>query len=437
MKQFTDKKARRFDLVQNLAIVLLTLSAGFLFASLPLFGALSDRSLVELAREHILNENARPEADAVGVPALAFPVRIVYANGFSRIGVDAITTLSDEFERAGTFLGEAIGSAYDEEAVTESEFLDALSGRGLYFDFTAALPFDVLSGSLGVSASETELANARRMLLCPTDAEEAVFYAQDGAGKSSRFSTAVSSAALDDFLAARSGSGADFAFMLGDDYARLSPYTLVLSVPAPRGTLTASNAVSGNEDTILHRAEFNAHTENRFTESSGSVIVREASSMLYLRPDGTVDYAGGAVEPDSLYFVAASDPAAPTASEAAAAAQRLISALLQDLLGDAAIYLSGVSAGGGRVEIRFDLMADGTPIRLPGDAHAARVTVEGQSITAFTLNARSYTYSEEPSLLLPFAQAAAIARVWDGAELATVYLDTGTESVQPAWIAES
>ena len=430
------KKDRRLNRIQNLAIVLLTLSAFLLFTNLPMFGALSDQSLLELARDRIRRENLPAETDASGAASLVFPVRMVYTNGFARLGADAITTLSDEFEHAGTYLGEALGSAYGAVSISEDAFLDALRSESLYFDFTTALPSDIVSGLLGVSVPEPELASVRRMLLSPAGAEGAPLYVQDGAGQHYRFSTAVSSTALVDFLDARSGNSADFAFLLGSAYEQLSPYTIILSDPAPRGTLGAANALSGSEDAFLRRAEFNAHTENRFTESSGTVIVREGSSALYLRPDGTVDYQGGAAAPDSIYFVAAAETGSPTLAEAAAAAQNLASTLLQDFLGDAALYLSDASADGERYEIFFDLMANGTPIRFSDNSHAVSVTIEGQRISAFTLKARSYSLTEDTALLLPFAQAAAIARVWDGAELIVAYVDTGAETVLPTWIAE-
>lgn len=430
------KKDRRLNRIQNLAIVLLTLSAFLLFTNLPMFGALSDQSLLELARDRIRRENLPAETDASGAASLVFPVRMVYTNGFARLGADAITTLSDEFEHAGTYLGEALGSAYGAVSISEDAFLDALRSESLYFDFTTALPSDIVSGLLGVSVPEPELASVRRMLLSPAGAEGAPLYVQDGAGQHYRFSTAVSSTALVDFLDARSGNSADFAFLLGSAYEQLSPYTIILSDPAPRGTLGAANALSGSEDAFLRRAEFNAHTENRFTESSGTVIVREGSSALYLRPDGTVDYQGGAAAPDSIYFVAAAETGSPTLAEAAAAAQNLASTLLQDFLGDAALYLSDASADGEHYEIFFDLMANGTPIRFSDNSHAVSVTIEGQRISAFTLKARSYSLTEDTALLLPFAQAAAIARVWDGAELIVAYVDTGAETVLPTWIAE-
>ena len=428
--------AKRRNRIQNLSILLLAFSAVMLLANLPLFGALSDQSLLELARNRLRRESAVSEAEVSGAASLVFPVRMVYTNNFARLGSDALTTLSDEFELAGTYLSEAAGSAYDKQSVSLSAFLAALRAEGLYFDFTTALPLDILADALNVSLPDSELSSVRRVLLSPDSERDAMLFVEDGSGQHYTFSTAVSSPALTEFLSSRSGSNANFAFWLDSSYANLASCTLVLSTPAERSTLSVSNALSGNEDVFLRRAEFNPHTENRFTESSGTVIVREVSSTLYLRPDGTVDYQGTDAIPESLYFVSAASPDAPTLSEAATAAQRLMLTLLQDSLGDASLYLSNAIPSGNGFEITFDLMVDGTPIRFSNGSHAAVVTVEGQRITAFTLKARRYALTGDTPLLLPFAQAAAIAQVWRGAELLVAYVDGGGETAAPAWIAE-
>lgn len=430
-----EKRERRLSRLQNFTILCLTILAFILFMNLPLFGALSDHSLLELARDRLRKESNAVETVSSGAASYVFPVRMVYTNDFARLGADALTTLSDEFERAGTYLGEALGSAYGGERVNDPVFLAALRTEGLYFDFTTALPTELLAQLLGVSLSDEITEGIRRVLLTPSGARDALLYAEDSAGVHYRYFTAVSSPALVEFLAARSGSNADFAFLLEPDYSELSPCTLILSEPGERDTLTAANALSGNEDAFLRRAGFNAHTENRFVESSGTIIVREVSSTLYLRTDGTIDYQGAEAAPDSIYYVSAAVSGAPTLSEAAAAAQKLANAVLQDSLGDATLYLSDTVQRGNGYEIFFDLMVNGTPIRFSDGAHAASVTVEGQSITAFTLRARRYTRTGEEPLLLPFAQAAAIARVWQNAELVVAYVDMGGETVAPSWIA--
>lgn len=423
--------------LQNLVILLLTVSAVFLFASLPMFGALSDRSLLELARDRVHRERGIEQAGAASATQLALPVRIVYTNDFARFGTDALTTLSDEFERAGAYLSEALGSVGAPTLVSESVFLNALRGKGLYFDLTAPLPTELFSDILGVTIAGPPVTNVRRILLTPLGGGEAALYLQDGAGTCCHFSTAVDSLALEDFLASQSGSGADFAFQLGTDYARLSPYTLVLSDPAPCRVLGASALLSsGGEETFLRRAGFNAHAENRFTESSGTVLVREASGALYLRPDGTVEFQGAEAAPDSIYFIPAAEPDAPTLSEAATAAQALASALVQDLLGDAALCLSAAQEADGRCELCFDLLSNGTPIRFADGSHALTITTEGQSVTGFRLKARRYALGEETAELLPVPFSAAIAGVWSDAELLIAYVDAGGEEVLPTWIAE-
>lgn len=426
----------RINRLQNLAILVLTLSAVLLFADLPLFGALSDQSLYELARLRLRQEPAAAEGRTVGASSFVLPVRMVFTNHYTRFGEEALTTLSNDFERAGTWLGEAIGSAYAMTPVSESAFLAALRGEGLYFDFTVALPPEFFADMLGVTAAEAELGDVRRMLLFPMEDSDAALFVQDGAGSCYRFSTAVSSTALADFLAALDGNGVDFAFMLGEDYAALSPYTLVMSETPSPVVLSASNALGGNEDELLRLSGFSTHSDNRFIDSSGTVIVREVSNTLYLRPDGTVDYQGGIAEDDSICFVPAAEPGVPTRTEAAAAAQTLAAALLQNAVGDAALYLSGVSGGEGVYEITFDFMSDGTPIRFMDGSHAVTVTVTGQSITAYTLRMRHYTPTEETAPLLPLSLSAAIARGYEGTELSVAYVDVGGELVSPAWIAD-
>lgn len=427
------QSSRRVNRAQNVTILLLTLSALLIFANLPLFGTLADSSLVELARAR-WRESAVQTAARNSEGSLALPARVVCANGFTRVGTDALTTADSAFGSVGAYLGEALASAAGSVPITETEFRDALSGEGLYVDFAFALPPQLLAGLWQLAPEVDTLSDLRRALLVPVGGGTALLL-QDSAGRSFRFSTAVRGEALSDFLAAYSaGSPAEFAFLLGGEYEAISPYTLFLSEPAEYAAFSASDALSGNEDTLLRRAGFNAHTENRFTESSGTVIVREASSALYLRPDGTVTYSGDEAAEDSLYSVTAAN-GTPTLPEAAAAARRLADALLRELTGDAALCLSGLSADADRTEVYFDFLLNGTPLRFADGTHAGTVTIEGQVITAFTFHIRSYLQQERAALLLPFAQAAAIARPFPGAELIVVYLDTGAEEALPTWIA--
>ena len=79
---------------------------------------------------------------------------------------------------------------------------------------------------------------------------------------------------------------------------------------------------------------------------------------------------------------------------------------------------------------------DGTPLRFSDGTHAASVTIEGQSITGFTLHCRTYTLSDSPALLLPVRQAAAIAASrYPSAELRVCYDDRGADTVGVSWFS--
>jgi len=421
--------------LQNLAILLLTLSALFLLTSMPIFGPFSDQSLISLVQQRLTRAEANADSGESELTEFVFPVRMVFTNDFARYGEENATTLSDNFGRVGTFLGEALGSAYASASVSTAGFLDALRGPSIYCDFTTGIPLEILAHLLGVAPPETGVSDVRRMLLCPTDEQGATLYVQNGGGQCFRFSTAARSAALETLLASFDGNGADFAFALGDAYASLSPLTLVLRTPPARGTLEVSNALteSAVED-FLRRAEFNAYTAARFTESSGTVIVREASSTLHFHSNGRVDYQGAEAGTGSVYHVSAAD-GTPTLVEAVSAAQKLAAALLQDIPGSAALYLSSAEGGGGGYTVTFDFMCGGTPIRFSDGSHAAVFSVEGNSITAFSLRVRRYTLTSTDTPLPPLRMAAAIAREQAGAELTVAYADDG-DAAPPVWLAD-
>lgn len=430
-----DKHNRAVRRIQNLAILLLTLSALFLVGNLPLFGELSDRSLIELAYTR-LNDERIPETNrSQPLQELAAPIRIVFSNSFTRYGADSLTTLSSEFEAVGFPLREAIGSANTMSRVNERILLEKLRGEGLYFDFITELPLDLLGQILGVAAPDTGLTAVRRMFLCPAEGDEAILYMQDRQLGWCRFLTAVHSSALKDYLASLSGNGAALACVLDSEYASLSPYTFVpgetVSYPVAECSETVSESVLTS---FLRRAEFNAHTDNRFVESSGTVIVREASNTIHLYPDGTITYQGERAGEGSLFFVPSASPDKPTMPEAVSAACHLASALLQEPAGDAVLYLSGVSRGAGTYTATFDYMLNGTPICFSDGTHAAVVTVAGDSITSFTMKLRQYTLTDTPALLLPVRQAAGIVRQQREADLTVVYYDNGGATVAPAWI---
>lgn len=430
-----DKNAVLLRHAQNIAIAALTLSALFLLMQTPLVGGLAGKTPYELAQDWFADDTA-PESSVTADPTeLALPVRVVFTSEYARFGLDAITTLDAEFEQAGVFFSEALGSAETFAPCQEDILLAAVRTSGLYLDLDAETPLELLAGILGVTAPKTDLLRITRMLLCPAEDGSAILYLQDSEQGCFSARTAVSSGTLAESLAALDGNGADFAFALTGDYAQLSPYTLIFPDPSARCTLSAESAITDTSE-FLRLAEFNPHTENSYTDSSGTTVIQQVYGMLQLQPDGTVFYQGDSAEAGSLYYVAAADAGKPTMSEAISAAQRLTFTLLRDSCGDAALYLSGYEGGSKRCTVTFDYVVDGTPLHFSDGSHTAAITIVGQTITAFSLHCRRYTLSDSAALLLPVRQAAAIAAGrYLNAELRVCYDDRGADTVGVSWFS--
>ena len=428
-----DKKSALINRLQNIAIILLSLSAAFLLLKTPLFGTFADQTLPELAGNLFSAEPPPGGETEVELSGLTAPVRVVYTGDYTRCGSDALTMAEDGFSRAGSLLGEALGSAGAMVPSTEEAFLAALEKTGIYYDFTAGLPLEILCDTLGTSVPISHAVFVRRALLC-SGGDTASLYLLDQNGTCYAFSTALRGAVLAEFLSSLEGTGADFAFTEGDAYDALSPFTLIMGEPTQRYLLSASGSLTADLSELLRLAEFNPHTENRYTESSGTTVVREAYGTLRITADGTVTYRSGSAEAGALYTVP-TDRSVASLTESVAAAQRLASTLLQKSGGAASLYLSGVEENAKGCTVTLDYVIGGTPLRFADGSHAVSVTVEGRSITAFSLHFRSYALTDIPALLLPIRQAAAIARKnHAGSELAAFYVDSGADSVGVSWL---
>lgn len=271
--------------LQNAAIAVLTVTAVLLLIQTPLVGDLAGKTPYELAQDWLAGDTSTDTTVTTDLTELALPVRVVFTNEYARYGLSAITTLDTDFELAGAFFGEALGSATTYEACSGEKLLTALHASSIYLDLEAPTPLEVLSRILGVNdAPESSLLHVTRLVLCPAE-NGATLYLQDANQGFFVSRTAISSATLREALASLDGNGTDFAFSLSGEFSQLSPYTLIFSEPPQRYTLSASNALT-DQATFLRLAEFNPHTESGYTDSSGSTIIKEVYGTLRLEPDG-------------------------------------------------------------------------------------------------------------------------------------------------------
>lgn len=410
----------RRNLVQNILIALLSLSAVVLFAQTQLYNLDLTGSAGETA----------PVQSAAPAEELAAPVRTAVTGDYGRCGGVALTTAAPAFaDPLGRRLLEALGSAREYAPCAGKDFLRALRGPSLYYDFFEPLPLSVLAGLLGGGEEAFPELSARRLLIVPQEGGAAL-YLWDGGENCFRASTAVSADSLEQVIGRYELGDASFAM---DGPGRsLDPCSLLPAQPPELPAYVQGDPLAGGTDWLLSALGFNPRSRTRHTESNGTELIMDGDRTLRIRPDGGVHYQSG--DEPSLRVKAAGD--LPTDREAALGAGSLLSALLTPVAGEARPWLQGLRRSGEVTVLRFGYQLRGVPVRFQDGGFAAEVTLTGSAVTALSLRFRQYTAAEgEASLLLPLPQALAVAAASPGKELSIGYVERNGEC-RAQWISD-
>ena len=418
-----EQRRDRRNLVQNLLITLLALSAAVLFTQTQLYNL------------NLTTSEAPPGPAQSAAPAaeLAAPVRTAVTGDYGRCGGLTCTTGDPVFaDPLGRRLLEALGSARDYVPCSRGDFLRALRGPSLYYDFLEPLPLSVLAGLLGggEDVSPREDLSARRLLIVPQEGG-AVLYLWDGGENCFRASTAVSSDSLEQVISRYELGDASFAMDGGGLERELNPCSLLPAQPPELPSFTLGDPLAGGTDWFLSALGFNPRSRTRHTESSGTELIIDGDRTLRIRPDNTIHYQSGN-EP-ILRVKAAED--LPTAREAALGAGSLLSSLLAPVSGELQPWLQSLRRSGDVTALRFGYQLKGVPVRFQDGGFAAEITLTGSAVTALSLRFRQYNAAEEPSLLLPLPQALAVAAASPGKELSIGYVERGGEC-RAYWLSD-
>lgn len=418
-----EQRQDRRNLVQNILITLLALSAAVLFTQTQLYNL----NLTTSAAPSGPAQSAAPAAE------LAAPVRTAVTGDYGRCGGLTCTTGDPVFaDPLGRRLLEALGSARDYAPCSRGDFLRALRGPSLYYDFLEPLPLSVLAGLLGggEDVSPREDLSARRLLIVPQEGG-AVLYLWDGGENCFRASTAVSSDSLEQVISRYELGDASFAMDGGGLERELDPCSLLPAQPPELPSFTLGDPLAGGTDWLLSALGFNPRSRTRHTESSGTELIIDGDRTLRIRPDNTIHYQSGN-EP-ILRVKAAGD--LPTAREAALGAGSLLSSLLAPVSGELQPWLQSLRRSGDVTALRFGYQLKGVPVRFQDGGFAAEITLTGSAVTALSLRFRQYNAAEEPSLLLPLPQALAVAAASPGKELSIGYVERGGEC-RAYWLSD-
>ena len=418
-----EQRRDRRNLVQNILITLLALSAAVLFTQTQLYNLNLTTS----------EAPSGPAQSAAPAAELAAPVRTAVTGDYGRCGGLTCTTGDPVFaDPLGRRLLEALGSARDYAPCSRGDFLRALRGPSLYYDFLEPLPLSVLAGLLGggEDVSPREDLSARRLLIVPQEGG-AVLYLWDGGENCFRASTAVSSDSLEQVISRYELGDASFAMDGGGLERELDPCSLLPAQPPQLPSFTLGDPLAGGTDWLLSALGFNPRSRTRHTESSGTELIIDGDRTLRIRPDNTIHYQSGN-EP-ILRVKAAGD--LPTAREAALGAGSLLGSLLAPVSGELQPWLQSLRRSGDVTALRFGYQLKGVPVRFQDGGFAAEITLTGSAVTALSLRFRQYNAAEEPSLLLPLPQALAVAAASPGKELSIGYVERGGEC-RAYWLSD-
>ncbi len=406
------------DRLQNVALVVLTLSAVFLLLSFfHLRGGWTARFQTLLAVRPAAG--GQEEASGVGELLAAPHIMVTSDSEYGRCG-RLYTPAGDALlEQMLPLFGEALGSADQVGAAADQTLRAGLGKSSLYLDLTVELPLEVVAAWLG---ERTVFDRAVRAMALTTEGRDtAVLYLCGGEGEIFRYFTALPASAVEALTESVSPNGSLFAYET--NYAPLAPYTVLVreaeGLPQVRSELPATYS----SYRLLTALDFNAHTNSRYAEPGGTEVVMDGRRTLRIGPEGTVTYDSGEEDAGGR----------GGALEALRAAGRLAAALTGGV--DASpLYLRRLEAREDGYLVGFQYQVEGVPVRFPDEADALTVLVRGAGIAEFTCRCRTYVPEEEASVLLPPIMAAAIASLYPEGELSLGYVDSGSGRLHADWL---
>ncbi|WP_302495528.1 hypothetical protein [uncultured Oscillibacter sp.] len=319
-------RRRRRNLIQNIAIALLSVSAVLLFAQLQLYN-------LGTSEDPLYLERLTGEGSPSRLREFPAPVRVVLTDSYGRYGSLGFTTNSDGFSALG--LREALGSVQHLAPSTTDAFRGALSGPSIYFDFLNPLPLQVLAELTGAEGTALE-GNARCLLLAAGADGSVHLYVWDGADTVLTGTVASTALSIDSLTEAVSQSGmgsVSFAFEVVEMeplYGKLFPLSILPTELPQLPVLSAASSISGT-DWLLAAFGFNINTRERYAEADGTEVITEveADRSLHIRPSGEITYRSGT---DATLEISAQEEV-PTAAEAVLGASILLEQLTEDRSG--------------------------------------------------------------------------------------------------------
>ena len=372
----------------------------------------------------------RPETDPGQTAAYTQavqPVGMVISTAAGRYGAAYDTdTLTALFDATGSYLADALLTAQEPRPATVSQWKQALDGRGIAYLLSGDVPLDALSLWLSGAGGNSRLTQSAQMLVLSAGADGSAslwFWNNEDRQPYTAATSLSLSSPLEQLALAYPGNGTSYAWQLGEEYAALSPWHLVVPGQKRCTDYTAASPLTETVASAVAQAfGFNSHG---LYSNGGGLVAKDDSDTLRIGEDGLVTYLS---EGGSARLPVGAPRQTPTAADAIEAARALVTEAVGTFASDAGITLLSCQPGAenGSYTLRFGYLLGGVEVAL-AQGDAAVVTVSGGAITGCTLLLRAYSAQETDTALLPEIQAAAALAALgrQGSVLVPCYPDPG------------
>ncbi len=416
-------KKQFVEMAKNVAIVVLLVSALLLAGEVGIFSGAAAKP----------QTTSRPAAYVEGAyVAAATPFLIVVtpeSGSHTAIAYDE-DELSEAYKRFSSTLGQALGSSSEPEQVTQQEWENALSGRGVYFDFYSGQPLDAVARWLDTSISGKAGDNVARRICLALEGDSVVLYytrTRDTGGVY-RCKTAVNASQLSE-ISEYIPNGAYYNFEYRNPFEGVDRCAILtaneIAVPGVTVRLPGSGAEAYAE--LMDIFNINSFTEP-YVEKDGTVVYVDVDgeATLQITPSGKVTYTRAS---------AGSGNKRTTTLDAIEDTRRLCSETMGRYGGDAEFYMSYILRDSGTGEeaeayaepqsytVRYDYRLAGLPVFMSDGQSAAEFVIRNGELIYASIQLREYTVTDEWEHPLPSLQAAAIVRASGGGEPVLCYVD--------------
>lgn len=413
---------RKVGRIENLLIVLLSLSAILLIGQTGIIQSVSGRTAGQ--------SGAAAFAGSQGsILSQGTPVGLLVQNQYGRYGCFYEQSRVDALYQQGLedLLVQSLAAAGNLKPLSRHEWQEAVTQSELWvcYDFLCDLSF----------THQTDQESARFFLITGRNGRADTLYFTTEAGEYYTAALQESPPSLPAVLNTLAPNGACFAFedsALADTF----PPTMILVPDVPVCPVyTASNPLEGlgeeAQSQLAKTLGFNLRATTLYQSTDGTVI-REGADTLRIQKDGTL-ILHTSEEAESRW-----QALSRREKDQQLKAESLLAELTEGRIGEGRLLCSSIrTLEDGETELLFCCLLNGAKVNLENETWMARFHFREETLTSFELRLRRYEPTEETCTILPLRQAAAAADALgqSGKELQLCYTDNGeTGPVLADWV---